>query len=130
MSNCPCDKTVTPRLIIPAGLDALPRQARAFPEVRQALLAGIPSKSALRAWRARGGQDLGLMLLEMWAYVSDVLAFYDERIANETYLRTAQRRPSLRRLVELLGYFPAPGVAAKVVLAALADGRDQVTLPA
>jgi len=70
------------------------------------------------------------MLLEMWAYVSDVLAFYDERIANETYLRTAQRRPSLRRLVELLGYFPAPGVAAKVILAAIADGRDAVTLPA
>ena len=45
------------------------------------------------------------MLLEMWAYVSDVLGFYDERIANETYLRTAHRRPSLRRLVELLGYF-------------------------
>src|SRR6266511_1109789 len=130
MTNCPCDRDLPPRLVIAAGLNALPRQIRAFPEVRQALLASLPKKSALRTWRARGGQDLGIMLLEMWAYVSDVLAFYDERIANETYLRTAQRRPSLRRLVELLGYFPAPGVAAKVILAAIADGRDAVTLPA
>ena len=32
------------------------------------------------------------MLLEMWAYVLDVLAFYEERIANETYLQTANGR--------------------------------------
>ena len=55
-----------------------------------------PSR-ALREWRARNSQDLGLMLIDMWAYVSDVLAFYDERIANEEYIRTAVRRPSLRR---------------------------------
>ena len=36
------------------------------------------------------------MWLEMWAYVADVLGFYDERIANESYIRTAVRRPSLR----------------------------------
>ena len=29
------------------------------------------------------------MLLEMWAYVLDVVGFYDARIANESYLRTA-----------------------------------------
>ncbi len=31
------------------------------------------------------------MLLEMWAYVCDVLSFYDETIAHESYLRTARR---------------------------------------
>jgi hypothetical protein len=68
------------------------------------------------------------MWLEMWAYVSDVLAFYDERIANETYLRTARLRPSLRRLVELLGFIPKPGVAGSVSLALIAEGRVQVVL--
>ena len=70
------------------------------------------------------------MLIEMWAYVSDVLNFYDERIANEEYIRTAVRRPSLRRLVEMLGYVPAPGLAAHVTLAAIAEGRTPVIVPA
>src|SRR5581483_10895585 len=130
MSDCPCDDPPPLRLDIAAGLDALPRQLRAFPEVRRALLAALPTKLALRDWRARDNQDLGLMLLEMWAYVSDVLGFYDERIANESYIRTAQRRPSVRRLVELIGFIPSTGVAATVVLAAIAEGRAPVKLPA
>src|SRR6185437_15995560 len=71
----------------------------------------------------------GLMWLEMWAYVADVLGFYDERVANETYIRTAVRWPSLRRIVELLGYTPSVGVSAKALVAALADGTAAVTLP-
>jgi hypothetical protein len=129
MSDCPCDTTPALRLDIAAGLDALPRQLRSFPDVRRALLAALPSMPALRDWRARNSRDLGLMLLDMWAYVADVLGFYDERIANESYIRTAQRRPSLRRLVQLLGYTPAPGIAGSIVLAAIADGRDDVILP-
>src|SRR5262249_53292242 len=129
MSVCPCDQPTPLILSIPAGLDALPRQLRSFPEVREALLHALPSKPALDKWRARGQRDLGLMWLEMWAYVSDVLAFYDERIANETYLRTARLKPSLRRLVELLGFVPTPGVAGTVSLALIAEGRVQVVLP-
>jgi len=85
--------------------------------------------TAIPGWLARDAQDLGVMWLEMWAYVSDVLAFYDERIANESYLRTAQRRPSLRRHVELLGYLPKPGIAGSVVLALEAEGRRPVDVP-
>ena len=69
------------------------------------------------------------MWLEMWAYVSDVLAFYDERIANESYLRPARLKPSLRRLVELLGFIPTTGVAGSVSLALIAEGRVQIVLP-
>ena len=69
------------------------------------------------------------MWLEMWAYIADVLAFYDERIANESYLRTAARRSSLRRIVELLGYTPRSGIAASATVAALAEGAVAVSLP-
>jgi hypothetical protein len=69
------------------------------------------------------------MWLEMWAYISDVLGFYDERTANETYIRTSVRRPSLRRIVQLLGYTPSSGVAASAKVAAIADGSIPVNLP-
>jgi hypothetical protein len=65
----------------------------------------------------------------MWAYALDILGFYDERVANESYLRTALLRPSLRKLVGLIGYQVRPALAASVVLAAIADGNRPVVLP-
>jgi hypothetical protein len=128
---CPCDVIDHPRKpVIPAGLSALPRQLAGLPEYRLAMLRDIPLFLPLAGWRAREGDDLGVMLLEMWAYVLDILGFYDERIANETYLRTAVLRPSLRKLVELIGYQPRPALGASVVLAAIADSKKVVKLPA
>ncbi|MFB3132599.1 MAG: hypothetical protein ACE10K_08785, partial [Rhodothermales bacterium] len=89
----------------------------------------IRQQTPLADWRARDESGLGIMLVEMWAYVCDSLSFYDEVIAHEVYLRTARRRPSLRKLVELLGYLPRPAVAASVLLAAFAEGRQPLTLP-
>ncbi|GKT07113.1 hypothetical protein [Desulforhabdus sp. TSK] len=127
---CPCDTLEHPKKPdIPAGLVALPRQPAGFPEYRLAMLRDIPTHAPLAGWRARTGEDLGIMLLEMWAYVLDVLGFYDERIANESYLRTAQLRPSLRKLTELIGYLPRPALSASVRLAAIADGVKAVKLP-
>src|SRR5262245_27821216 len=129
-SCCPCDEFKSPgKPEIAAGLPALPRQLAGFVEYRLAMLRDIPLHPALSQWRARAGDDLGIMLLEMWAYALDILAFYDERIANETYLRTAVLRPSLRKLVELIGYQPRPALAASVVLGAIADGNRIVKLP-
>ena len=48
-------------------------------------------------------------MLEWWAYLADVLTFYNERYANESYLRTATQPGSIANLVALLGYQPAPG---------------------
>jgi hypothetical protein len=113
-----------------AGLDTIPRQIATFAGFRNSLLAKIRKKPALFDWRTRGKDDFGIMLLEMWAYVCDVLSFYDETIAHEFYLRTARRRPSLRKLVGLLGYIPSPAVAAFTKLALFAEGRQPIKIPA
>lgn len=131
MSNCPCDTIVfPPSLVIPAGLTDLPRQIAAFPEFRAAMLAAIPGKTPLAAWRARSDDEFGIMLLEMWAYVCDSISFYDSVIAHESYLPTARLRASIRKLVGLLGYIPRPASSATASLAVLADGRKPVLLPA
>ncbi len=140
---CICDAFEHPLpLEIAAGLSALPRQIAGFPEFRRAMLRQIPAEvvryinsdntevlaQPLQNWRARHNDDFGLMLLEMWAYVADVLSLYDEAIANETYLRTGVLRPSLRKLIALLGYLPRPAIGSLVELAAIADGRQPVLL--
>lgn len=142
---CLCDQFVHPNpLNIGAGLDKLPRQIGTFHEFRRALLRDIKSEAVeiidsnnvlvniipLSDWRARDKDDLGIMLLEMWAYICDSLSFYDEVLANEAYLRTSFLRPDLRRLIALLGYLPRPAVGSVVELAAIADGRLQLKLPA
>jgi len=50
--------------------------------------------------------------LDGWATVADVLTFYQERIANESYLRTAIERRSLLELARKIGYELRPGIAA------------------
>src|SRR5690606_33910549 len=91
---------------------------------------GISGQPALDAWRAREGDDFGLMMLEWWAYVLDVLAFYGSEIASELYLRTATRDASLRRLTELIGYVPKPPLAASATLALFAEQGQPITVPA
>lgn len=128
--TCPCDGFVFPqRTPIPAALSRLPRALGGFPEWRSALLAAIGEQTALDGWRARDAQDLGLMLVEMGAYVFDVISFYDGLIAGESYLRTATLAGAQRRHVGLLGYVPRPAVAAEALLAAEADARAPVALP-
>jgi hypothetical protein len=67
--------------------------------------------------RTRDLADGSIALLDAWATVADVLTFYQERIANEGYLRTATERRSLVELGRLINYAPRPGVAASVYLA-------------
>lgn len=80
----------------------------------------------------REGDDFSIALLDAWATVADVLTFYQERIANEGYLRTATERRSVLELARLVGYRLRPGVAASVFLAYSIDEntREEVIIPA
>jgi len=61
--------------------------------------------------------DPSIALLDAWATVADVLTFYQERIANEGYLRTATELRSILELARLVGYRLRPGVSSSVYLA-------------
>jgi hypothetical protein len=84
----------------------------------------------LLALRTRERHDASIAFLDAWATVADVLTFYQERIANEGYLRTATERRSVIELARLLGYRPRPGVAASVYLAYTLEDKARVTIAA
>ena len=75
----------------------------------------------LRNLTTRASDDAAIALLDGWATVADVLTFYQERIANEGYLRTATERRSVLELARLVGYTLRPGVASTVYLAYTID---------
>ncbi len=89
-----------------------------------------PEQNPLAGLTTRSSDDPSMALLDAWATAADVLTFYQERIANEGYLRTATERKSLVELARLVGYTPRPGVAASVELAFAVDEGYRVEIPA
>lgn len=71
----------------------------------------------LAALGTRELDDPAIAILDAWAVTLDVLTFYQERIANEGYLRTATERRSVMELSRAVGYELSPGVAASTYLA-------------
>jgi hypothetical protein len=76
----------------------------------------------------REPDDPSIALLDAWGMVADVLTFYQERIANEGYLRTATERRSIIELARLVGYRLRPGVAASVWLALTCEDNEKVVI--
>jgi uncharacterized membrane protein YgcG len=82
----------------------------------------------LLALKTRDADDASVAFLDAWATVADVLTFYQERIANEGYLRTATERRSVTELANLVGYRPRPGVSASAYLAYTLEDKTEVTI--
>ncbi|HUH62417.1 MAG TPA: hypothetical protein VLZ50_05435, partial [Terracidiphilus sp.] len=74
--------------------------------------------------------DPSIALLDAFATVADVLTFYQERIANEGYLRTATELRSVLELARLVGYRLRPGVSASVYLAFTVNTGFDGAIPA
>jgi hypothetical protein len=100
------------------GLPAVAYRVGTWQSFRESLLARLSSgdAAALQPLTARA-DDFTPALLDAWAVVGDVLTFYQERIANEQYLRTATERRSILELARSIGYELAPGAAAATWLA-------------
>jgi hypothetical protein len=112
------------------GLSRIDYRIGTYATFRQAMLRAAGRRSALLPWTARTDDDYGVAALDLWAYVADVLTFYQERVANEAYLRTAMLRDSVLRLGRLLGYRPSPGVAASAELAFTVEPGKRLRVPA
>lgn len=124
------------------GLTAIRYRIGTFTTFRRAMLddlaeaaaagrtsaAGPPYPFAL--WREGAEGDYQTLFIELWAYLGDILTFYQERIANEAFLPTATQRDSLLRLVRTIGYRPAPGAGASALLAFTVEKNKTITIPA
>jgi uncharacterized phage protein gp47/JayE len=81
---------------------------------REGMLALIPQ--LLPNWSDRSESDFGVVLIELFAYVADILSYYQDRVANEAYLSTATQRRSVAELLRLIDYQIDPGLAATALL--------------
>jgi hypothetical protein len=133
--SCTCGACQRPGgpLVAPENRPSLPaiayRRGR-FGSFRAALLAQLGVTPELAGLTARTPDDHAIALIEAWAVVGDVLSFYTERYANESFLGTATQSRSLERLARLVGYRRRPGAAALAWLAFDAEAGQRVALAA
>jgi len=135
---CPCDTFVYPQIISnPAGRSIINYRFGDYLSIRYALLIARPGEVELVNWRPTTEVnpelqqgDLAVQMIEWWAYLGDILSFYNERIANQSYLLTASLPESVQGLIRILGYRPRPGIGATGTLAAAITGTKSFTLPA
>jgi predicted phage baseplate assembly protein len=107
-----------------AGLPFLPYRVGRFADFKAAMLAAIGRQPTLVELKTRRDDDPTIALCDAWAVALDVLTFYQERGAQELFLRTAVERRSLLELARLVGYKLRPGVAAETWLAFELDPNE------
>ena len=123
LNDCECCEGIsaeTPaRVENRPGLSAIAYRVGTHAQFKQTMLARLSGsrQGALRGLTTRADEDFTIALLDAWAVVADVLTFYQECIANESYLRTATERLSVSELARLIGNQLQPGVSASVYLA-------------
>ena len=99
-----------------AGLLTVAYRTGDYGQFLSSMLARIGTSTA-HGLRTRNADDFSIAFLDSCAVVADVLTFYDERIANENYLRTATELMSIGELARLIGYALRPGCSASAYLA-------------
>jgi hypothetical protein len=120
LNDCGCCEGVkdeTPVIIdnLP-GLTALAYRVGTHSRFKESMQVDLTRHPPLVDLKTRRDDDPTIGLLDAWATTLDVLTFYQERIANEGYLRTATERRSLLELARAIGYELRPGVAASTYL--------------
>jgi hypothetical protein len=107
---------------------AIDYTSRDYFSLRDALISRI--KTRLPAWSGDNPADFGLALVEAFAYMGDVVNYYVDRVANESYLPTATQRQSILNIARTYGYFPAGYRASSLEVQFSNSGTSPVTLPA
>ena len=93
--------------------------AKDFASFRQLILDRLAL--TIPAWTETHLPDIGIMLVEVLAYVADYLSYYQDAVATEAYLGTARQRISVRRHVRLIDYQIHEGCNARAWITVWTD---------
>ena len=102
--------------------------SRDYASILADMTALIPNFSP--AWTNRDPADFGMTLLELFSYMGDILNYYIDRAANESFITTATQRSSVLQLAQMLGYTPGSSMASKTTLTFQNSTSSPITIPA
>jgi hypothetical protein len=106
---------------------ALDYLARDYPSLRQLILDRLAV--LIPDWQERNPADVGMVLVELLAYIGDQLSYRQDAVTTEGYLGTCRLRASARRHARLVDYFMHDGCNARAwVQVRLGDGTPPFEL--
>lgn len=80
-------------------------------------------------WTSRDPSDFGMLMVDLWAQMGDVMHYYIDRVAGESFLATAKQRESVLSYASLLGYNPSGAVAALGTVTVSNSSTEDAFLP-
>lgn len=95
---------------IPVSVDYTGRD---YYSLREELIARVKDATN-QQWQGNDPADFGLALVESFAYMGDLINYYIDRVANESYILTATQRQSLLNIANTYGYSPTGYVGSVV----------------
>jgi len=99
---------VTTGLTVPASIDYTSKDFLGFMSSLQTY-----AQTAMPGWTIGASEgDIGLAIIEAFAYQGDIMSYYGDRISQEAYINTATQRQSLLNIAALLGYTVSNGQPA------------------
>lgn len=102
--------------------------SRDFEAIRDDMISLI--QYFLPEWKNRDASDFGITLIELFAYMGDIMSYYIDRAANESFITTASQRDSVLRIARLLDYTPTASTPATVTLSFSTLNTSAQTVPA
>jgi hypothetical protein len=95
---------------VPVSVDYTGRD---YYSLREELIARVKDATN-QQWQGNDPADFGLALVESFAYMGDLMNYYIDRVANESYILTATQRQSLLNIASTYGYSPTGYVGSVV----------------
>jgi uncharacterized phage protein gp47/JayE len=117
--------SVTPVSNIPISVDYTGRD---YYSLRESMIARVQDR--IPEWTASDPSDFGVALVEAFAYLGDVMAYYIDRTANEAFLKTAVQRQSILNIAQTYGYIPAGYRQANLSVVFSNSSDTSITIPA
>ncbi len=110
------------------GREIVDYMARDYDSLLRSMRDLIPDK--LPEWKEYESEaDFGNVLLQLFAHMGDTLSYYQDRIANESFLGTAQTRRSIIHHLRLIGYklsTAAPASASLTLKAEVSETYNEI----
>ncbi|NBP03903.1 MAG: hypothetical protein EBU90_28160, partial [Proteobacteria bacterium] len=95
--------------------------------MREVLIARIQDR--IPEWTASDPADFGVALVEAFAYLGDMVSYYIDRTANESFIETATQRDSILNIAQTYGYVPAGYRQATVDITFSNSSAEDITIP-
>jgi hypothetical protein len=86
-------------------------------------------QTRLSDWVGNDPADFGLALVESFAYMGDLINYYIDRAANESFIGTATQRQSVINIANTYGYYPSGYRASYVTITLTNSSSTDLVVP-